>query len=127
MKLRKIKGWIHKPTPASMNISKSMDGDSGWVGKVSEFLVNEALIYSVMIRSIETEWGIVEHASIRNAASTDICWSEKQRIKNEIFGHEAVAIEIFPKMSELVDSANMYHLWVMPDGFVIPFSIFVDA
>ena len=123
MKLRKIKGWIHKSTPRS----QSTGAGDGWGREISEVLVDEALIYCVMIRNIETEWGTVEHAIIRNAESTDICWSEKQRLKNEIFGHEAVAIEIFPKMSELVDSANMYHLWVMPDGFVIPFSIFGDA
>ncbi|MGR9527665.1 DUF7694 domain-containing protein (plasmid) [Priestia megaterium] len=48
---------------------------------------------------------------------------EKQRIKNEIFGEEYTAIEVFPKESELVDEANMYHLWVLPKGMNLPFGI----
>ena len=36
----------------------------------------------------------------------------KQKIKNEIFGDEYIALEVFPRESELVDEANMYHLWV---------------
>ena len=35
-----------------------------------------------------------------------------RKIKNEIFGDEYIALEVFPRESELVDEANMYHLWV---------------
>lgn len=38
-------------------------------------------------------------------------WSHKQRIKNELLGEEYVAIEVFPKVSELIDQANMYWIW----------------
>ncbi len=40
-------------------------------------------------------------------------WPDLQRIKNEIFGAEAEAIQMFPKQSELVDDANLYWLWVL--------------
>lgn len=76
-----------------------------------------------MIRDVQTEWGMVQHACIRNAQSTDIPWAEKQRIKNEIFGEESVAIEVFPKTSELVDAVNMYHIWILPEGFQLPFNL----
>lgn len=55
--------------------------------------------------------------------SSDITWSEKQRIKNEIFGEERLAIEVFPAKSNLVNEVNMYHLWVMPKGFSLPFGL----
>lgn len=42
-----------------------------------------------------------------------------QRIKNSIFGQEAVAIQYFPKETHLVDDYNIYWLYVFPDG-VLP-------
>lgn len=43
-------------------------------------------------------------------------WREIQNIKNEIFGPEQVGIEYYPAESELSDKANIYWLWVFPDG-----------
>lgn len=40
-------------------------------------------------------------------------WPDLQRIKNELFGPEVQALQMFPKMSELVDDANLYWLWVL--------------
>ena len=49
-------------------------------------------------------------------------WRDLMRIKNALVGEEAEAIELFPAMSRLVDSANQYWLWVIegvawPVGF----------
>jgi hypothetical protein len=68
-------------------------------------------------------WGEVDHAAIRNCSSTDVPWAAKQRIKDELFGKDRVAVEVFPLADELVDSANMYHLWVMPAGYRLPFGL----
>ena len=43
-------------------------------------------------------------------------WREMQAIKNEIFGRETTAIEYYPPESKLTDDANIYWLWVLPDG-----------
>ena len=43
-------------------------------------------------------------------------WRDKQRIKNELCGPEAEGVELFPAESRLVDTANQYHLWVLPPG-----------
>jgi hypothetical protein len=48
-------------------------------------------------------------------------WRDLQRIKNEIIGPEYVAVEIYPKESNLVDTANQYHLWVFMSGYDLPF------
>lgn len=42
-------------------------------------------------------------------------WRDFQRIKNEICGDECDAIEIYPKESRLVDTANQYYLYVFRD------------
>lgn len=47
-------------------------------------------------------------------------WRHLQSIKNEVCGPEREAFEIFPAESRLVDEANQYHLWVMPEGATLP-------
>lgn len=89
--------------------------------------------YQVTSRLLITPWGKVEHAAItligdnNNFLSSngerDIPWSVKQEIKNEIFGENRVAIEIFPKQKSLVDICDVYHLWVFPKDFELPFGI----
>lgn len=80
--------------------------------------------YSVSSRLIRTDWGNVEHVTIqRLCGGGDIPWSEKQRIKNELFGEKRAAIEVFPAEKNLVDVCDIYHLWVLPKDFVIPFGL----
>jgi hypothetical protein len=43
----------------------------------------------------------------------DIAWSELQAIKNEIGFGNHYAVEIYPRGVDLVDVANMRHLWVI--------------
>ncbi len=47
-------------------------------------------------------------------------WRVLQRIKNDVAGPEREAIEICPAESRLVDTANQYHLWVLPEGEKMP-------
>ena len=46
-------------------------------------------------------------------------WSEIQKIKNEIFGPEAIGVEYYPAESKLINEHNIYWLWIFPEG-VIP-------
>lgn len=43
-------------------------------------------------------------------------WREFQMIKNTLCGPEREAVEIYPAESRLVDTANQFHLWVLPEG-----------
>lgn len=52
-------------------------------------------------------------------------WSEMQRIKNEIFGPETVAVEYYPAESKKVDDYNVYWMWIFPDG-VLPLATSFD-
>lgn len=80
--------------------------------------------YSVMSRRIRTEWGVVDHVTIgRMGKFGDIPWAVKQEIKDELFGRRATAIEVFPSAKNLVDVCDIYHLWVLPEDFRLPFGI----
>jgi hypothetical protein len=41
-------------------------------------------------------------------------WRVGQRIKNEICGPEWEGVELYPAESRLVDQANEYHIWCVP-------------
>lgn len=47
-------------------------------------------------------------------------WRHLQRIKNELCGPEREAIELYPAESRLVDEANQFHLWVLPEDMRVP-------
>jgi len=44
-------------------------------------------------------------------------WRTLQDIKNALVGEDAIAVEIYPKETEVTDTANMYHLWVFMEGY----------
>lgn len=80
--------------------------------------------YSVGSRQIRTKWGVVEHVTIQKMnGGGDVPWSVKQAIKDELFGDRRVAIEVFPSKKHLVDVMDIYHLWVLPKDFEMPFGI----
>lgn len=54
-------------------------------------------------------------------------WRHFQAIKNEVAGPEREAVEIFPPESQLVDAANEYHLWVLPEGMLAPVGFYDRA
>lgn len=47
-------------------------------------------------------------------------WRDFQRIKNELCGNECDAIEVYPRESNLHDTADQYHLWVFPESMPLP-------
>lgn len=60
--------------------------------------------------------GLVWLSIRRNDRKAVRDWRHFQWIKNEIVGPEREAIEMFPRESRLVDTANQYHLFVLPVG-----------
>lgn len=79
--------------------------------------------YTVVKKLIEGKEEGAIHLSIRHndrRAARD--WRHFQRIKNELAGPEREGIEVFPPESQLVDTANQYHLFVYPEGMSSPFT-----
>jgi hypothetical protein len=89
---------------------------------LKKFVANDR--FSVQIYEHQTRWGEVLQLLIRpNNGKPVRSWTEFQRIKNELVGSDRLAIEVFPPDSELVDEVNCYHLWVLPQGFELPFGL----
>lgn len=83
-------------------------------------------LYAVQWFEQETEWGPVVHLLITRHPGKDSkprSWADLQRIKNDLVGPERVAVEVFPKASRLIDESDVYHLWVLPEGFDLPFDL----
>lgn len=85
--------------------------------------------YTVMVRPMYREQSIISAGleqplwlSIRREDRAPVrSWRDMQRVKDEIAGPDREAVEIFPADARLVDTANQYHLWVMPPGTRVPF------
>ena len=98
-----------------------LPGGTGWCRDIREAWAND--LYAVLVRPVDTRWGKVHHLAIRTASNLEPPWRDKQRIKDEIFGALSSAVEVMPPDDEVVDQADMYHIWVLPDGFELPFTI----
>lgn len=48
-----------------------------------------------------------------------ISWDDLQRLKSECGFSDADAVEIYPRDSDVVNVANMRHLWILPG--ILPF------
>ncbi len=84
-------------------------------------LIYQNNLFIVQVYLTQTSWGLVRRAMVRRNDERPVHnWAILQRIKNEIFGPEATALEVYPKESRLIDVANIYWLWVLPDDFDCP-------
>lgn len=96
-------------------------GAQGWVREMQRVVKNTWCV--MLCRPIVTPWGIVTHAAIRTASETELSWKEKQRIKDDVFGAGNLAVEIMPPKDQIVDGANMWHIWIFPEGVGLPFGL----
>ena len=101
----------------------------GWNGEMDRCWVDNESNICVCSRLIRTkQFGNVEHVTITKGTGTtdgtgEVTWSEKMQIKNELFGENRFAIEVFPKAKNLVDVCDVYHLWVFDKKLDLPFGI----
>lgn len=51
----------------------------------------------------------------------NISWEEMQGIKHSLGYGPRQAVEIFPRDEDVVNVANMRHLWILPEGEILPF------
>ncbi len=88
----------------------------GWLSQCTRAHVNR--VFSVLERNV----GDVVHLAVSSLSERRPTWPEMQRIKDEIAGPDATAVEVYPLHDEIVDEANMYHIWVLPEhlGFGLP-------
>lgn len=95
-------------------------GGHGWCREINEAWANN--LYAVLIRPfLDANGDEVVHLAIRTISNLEPPWRDMQRIKNEICGGESTAVSVMPPASELVDDADMYHMWVLSSR--LPFSL----
>ena len=100
----------------------------GWHGEMDRCWLENDENLCVCSRIIRTKFGNVEHVTISRGTGTndgtgEVSWAMKQQIKNELFGENRFAIEVFPKQKNLVDVCDVYHLWVFDKKVDMPFGI----
>lgn len=81
--------------------------------------------YSVQVFHQTAKDGLeMTHLMVRRHDAQPIrTWKDLQRIKNELTDPTRVAVEVFPPQNELVDAANILHLWVFPQGVKLGFGL----
>lgn len=83
-------------------------------------------VFSVQVYPRRCEWGEVLHLMVRRHDAAAVrSWHDLQRIKSTlpVAGPDRVAVEVYPRDDELVDDANIYHLWLLPAEMVLPFGL----
>ena len=120
--------WIKGITPKQMHDQFGMYQNDIWFQEMDRYWIRKEDRLTVASRLINTKWGKVEHVTIQKKAfssdgSGNLTWAENQQIKNELFGENRDAIEVFPNEKYLVDVCDVYHLWVFDKKFEMPFGI----
>lgn len=76
-----------------------------------------------LVQEFRTQAPAIVRLSVNRTALTsdggweqDITWEELQRLKREAGYGEFDAVEVFPPDADVVNVANMRHLWILPAG-----------
>ena len=89
------------------------------------FLNDKYQVAKRTVQNVDPNVPAVIHLSIKRLDKEPIHdWRDLQKIKNELVGPEIEMWECYPKESQLVDTANQYHMWgfdteqkLIPFGF----------
>ena len=129
MRLSRVAEYNAAWTPFVEATAESIDSlNSISVDKFSMIYLNSR--YQVNVRVVDTkkerdgqpveldnDFGPISHLSIKRLdKGSYISYRDKQRIKKELCGPNTEAIELFPAAVREVDTANQYHLFVLPAG-----------
>lgn len=81
-------------------------------------------VYQVNVRGIDSPGGPMWHLSIKRRDKERVGperYRDFMAIKDQLIGPNFEAVEIYPPRNHEVDTANQYHLWVLPLDMVLPF------
>ncbi len=95
-------------------------GMTGWLPFITRGHRNRVF----MVLERQAEAGVC-HLAVSSLSGVRPTWHEMQRIKDEIAGHDATAIEVYPPHDQIVDDADMFHIWVLRGN--LPFGLHVDS
>lgn len=69
-------------------------------------------VFAVLDRTLENG---VRHLAVSSLSGIRPTWREMQRIKDGLAGCDKTAIEVYPPAMEIVDEADMFHIWVLTE------------
>ena len=75
-----------------------------WIDRAKVDLIDTRIHGRYMVRRYPNR------IAVQSAHEEPISWEDLQKVKREILG-DVVAVEIFPKESEVVNLRNTRHLW----------------
>lgn len=90
----------------ALPLNSGIPGTTGWCRQVRHAVKNA--VFSVLVRPLESG-GV--HLAVSSLSGVRPTWHEMQRIKDDILGFSATAVEIYPPRSQVVDAADVFHLW----------------
>lgn len=80
--------------------------------------------FTVEVHDAETDMHIECRLVVKRVDREPIrSWRVLQDIKNEIVGADRTAIEVYPPEKDVTDTGNLYHLWVLEEGFQLNLSL----
>lgn len=100
---------------------KGTVGTIGWLYDIDQVWTNS--VYVCLVRRLDGTDGGRVHLAIRTASNLEPPWRDLQRIKNELYGSERVAVQVCPASSRLIDQADMYHLFILAEGTELGFGL----
>jgi hypothetical protein len=129
---KKIKTGIKLPETLSWNEAKRLynefDNAKVYINDIYQVLYYDEKMVDNMGCSSETFKEQIRYLSIKRHDKEAVKdWRDFQDIKNQLCGEDSEAVELFPSESRLVDTANQYHLWVFPKGYILPFGMIARA
>lgn len=81
----------------------------GWLREVTR--CHRCVPFAVLERPVQG----ATHLAVTCLSGERPSWREMQRIKNDLAGSDRQAVEIYPPEDQIVDEADMYHIWVLDE------------
>lgn len=100
-----------------------MRTDPKWEGKIPSWMTRcfRNNLYTVMVMdNAPTTAGPAIRIMVQKHDDRPLVshWASMQRIKNEIFGKQTMAIEYYPADADVQDMHNIYWMWIFPEGII---------
>lgn len=93
-----------------------------WMKQMDQAWVSDDGI-QVYSRMLDTGKFTVEHVVITSKIEKEISWLTKQHIKNDLFGSQKEAIELYPAELGRCYTEGTYHLWIPASDVKQPFGL----
>lgn len=116
---QKIENQVARETIAKLTDRLELQDPSTYPNIPGKHPVHVWLSRNYLVQCYEEHHGVMRlsiNRTSRNKGNWNdkITWDELQQIKRECGFGERYAIEIYPQDSEIVNVANMRHLWILP-------------